>query len=128
MQIDSSGAVHIAYTEDSNMKLLYAKSNGSSWEIDVIDIDSSDYFDLDPDLAISPGGVVYIAYCAGSGSDRRVKVAYLDDTDWCIQIVQPHTARPNHVDIEFGPDSKPAVAYSLDYNDIHYAHYGTSLH
>jgi hypothetical protein len=105
-------AFHVISPDDPGDDILkFARWDGSSWVIEVVDTYASGEGNS---LAYDADGVAYISYTGSGGKDydRMVKLARRDpDTGWEIEIVTSCLAA-GPTSLKFDPLGNPSVGYS----------------
>lgn len=106
--VDSSNNYHIAYYDATNADLKYAKWNGSSWNLEIVDSSGGEYIDIVLDSNEYP----HISYVVGG----NLKHANWTGSEWGIDVVDTITTQ----------DMTSIDVYSNDYSGIAYRDQSTA--
>ncbi|OGS20830.1 MAG: hypothetical protein A2252_00240 [Elusimicrobia bacterium RIFOXYA2_FULL_39_19] len=122
--LDAGGYAHIAYYDWTNSCLKYAKYNGASWEVQVVDPVSGT--GKHASIAVDGFGYPHISYFDNIYGDLRY--AKWTGSSWNIQIVDGIDDAGEYTSIKIDKSSNPHIAY-YDYSNgnLKYARWsGTS--
>ena len=82
--IDVDGDLHIAYFKYDLGALRYGFHNGTSWNLETVDVDSGIYYNSGFDMAFDADGYPHLAY---RGSDRELRHAWHNGVAWQIEVI-----------------------------------------
>jgi PKD repeat protein len=120
MALDSHDYPHIAYRDDMNMSLKYARWNGSSWEIKTV-VSNEVYYGY-ISMAIDKYDLPHICYQSGY-PDYNLKYVRWDGSAWHNSTADPSRNAGYYGSIAIDSLGNPHIGYQLGYpdNDLKYA-------
>ena len=115
--LDSQGNPHLAYCDSGQGIVKYARWDGSSWQIEVVDNSGNvgDYlsFTLDED------DNAHISYYKNLGTnDGNLMYAHWDGTAWNIETVDSGQDTGTDTSIDTDSNGYPHISYADNYNAI----------
>jgi hypothetical protein len=110
------GQPAIAYYDDTNDDLKFAKYNAGSGQWVVTPVETTGSTGYGCALAYSPAGQPSISYL---DADRRVKLARHDGSAWSFLFITPASlyCTDSRTDLHYTPDGSAAIAYINDSGD-----------
>ncbi|MBD3270991.1 MAG: hypothetical protein GF384_00455 [Elusimicrobia bacterium] len=107
---DSQDRLHVAYFDETNMRLKYAKQEENGWDIKVVDSFTSNY-NIDSAIVVGSGNVPYIGYIDGS----NIKFAKWNGASWDIKSHYTTTSS-SELDMVLINGHEPHIVYTDNYN------------
>jgi hypothetical protein len=101
------GQPAIAFFDDINDDLRYARFNGTTWVLNAVE--QAGEVGVSPSLVFGSEAQPHIAYIAHGSFD--LKFARLDGAVWSLQTVDSAGTISEPPSLAFGPDGQPAIAY-----------------
>jgi hypothetical protein len=91
--LDQQGRPHISYYDKNNYDLKYAKWNGSTWEVTVIQSYESSAMKVGEysSIAIDSNNRPIIAFRYSGTAESQVRIATLESTNWIISTVDTNS-------------------------------------
>lgn len=115
IDLDSNGFPHISYYDASNGDLKYAKYNGTTWAIEIIDEvgDVGSYSSLGIDLQ----DFAHISYYDATNGD--LKYAYYNGSEWEINTLVSEGDVGSHCSLALDPFGNPYITFhDADFGDL----------
>ena len=136
IELDSNNYPHISYIRnsatDDNDNLMYAKYNGSGWEIQIVEQGYVRTYSTGIDIYNDQPHIVYIRCINNTESNpnNRVRYAEYNGTGWEIQYVDSDTGYVQWPSIVVESNGEIHIAYGqtgdIQYPALKYAHYNGS--
>jgi len=124
MALDNSGNAHISYRDNTICCLKYAKYDGSSWQVNAVDITGGGdafYTSIAVDTSDNPR----ISYYDDSNDD--LKYAYHDGSSWHIEVVDTTDDVGQYSSIALDISDNPHISYlDVTNTDLKYAYHDGS--
>ena len=113
LALDSSGRPHISYFDYTNIDLKYAAYDGSSWQIESVDVEGQ--VGGSTSLALDGSGYPHISYYDYANYD--LKYAAYDGSSWQIDTVDSAGRVGRFASLALDDRGRPHISY---YDEIHY--------
>jgi hypothetical protein len=128
LEIDSQGRAHIAYYDQSQGRIKYARDDAGGWHVETLPIEGERNAFGQVSLALDGGDlphVVYPEYEPASAS-YRLRYVYWNGLAWQGETVAGEWGQ--YVSLALSGTGVPHVGYYVGYpdNDVKYAHRGGS--
>ena len=115
IDLDSSGYPHISYHDVANSDLKYAKFNGTTWEIEVVD--AADDVGTYSSLGIDHHDLPHISYCDATNGD--LKYAHHNGSYWEIYRLVTEGDVGSHSSLTLDPFGNPYISFhDADLGDL----------
>ncbi len=115
--IDSEGNPHLAYCDSGLGNVKYARWDGSSWQIEVVD--SNGDVGLYMSFTLDADDHAHIAYYKNLGTnDGNLKYAHWDGTSWNIETVDDGQDTGTDTSIDTDSNGYPHISYVDNNNAI----------
>jgi hypothetical protein len=111
--LDSSGYPHIAYIDDTNIDLKYARWDGAAWLIETVDSEGS--VGGMNSLALDSTDYAHIAY--NDYTNRDLKYARWDGAEWLIETVDSEGDVGYWNSLALDEAGYPHISYVAGYKD-----------
>ncbi len=108
--VDSLGHAHIVYFEGNDYDLKYARFDGATWVLEVVD--SAGTTGYEADLALDANNLPHISYRSNSG--QGVRYAHHDGTAWVLEVVDPESMASRYSSIAVDSLGWPHISYATD--------------
>ena len=100
MALDQAGNQHISYYNASASSLMYARFDGSSWQVE--EVDNGGASGTYSSIAIDPSGNPHISYVNTTPNPDAVMYAHHNGTAWTIEVIDatPYYAYDTSIDLD----------------------------
>jgi len=115
--LDSQGNPHLAYCDSGTHEVKYARWDGSSWQIEVVDSngDVGEYMSF----ALDADDNAHISYYKNLGdNDGNLMYAHWDGTSWNIETVDSGQDTGTDTSIDTDSNGYPHISYADNNNAI----------
>lgn len=111
LEFDSSDNPHIAYQDETNGVLKYARFTGSVWEIQTVP-DPESNVGRYASLALDSSDYARISYAEGGGSVGSLKYAEWTGSSWLVETVDAHAnSVGKYTSIALDSSDNPHISY-----------------
>jgi hypothetical protein len=114
--LDKNSYPHISYWDRTSKHLKYARWNGTSWEIQIVDSDTAISCGV-TSLSLDKSGYPNISY-----SNGKIKYARWDGTNWKTQVVDS-TAGGGYNSMALNSNGYPRISYTVGNRGLKYAYW-----
>ncbi len=106
LALDSNDKPHIAYYDQANGLLKYARKTGSEWEIDTVD---SNHAGIHISLALDSNDYPHISYIDGNA--HTLKYARWTGSDWNIETLDPGSDVTSYTSLAIDGNDNPHISF-----------------
>lgn len=132
LALDAEGRAHIAYTDNDRQAVMYARQEGSGWQIETVDAGAPTG---NTTLHLDSRGQPHVVFIGRSGSDAVLKYATLDASGWhaaVILVPAGSYTQARYSSFALDAADRPHITYEERASDQHQLKYvyrdGTGWH